>query len=245
MKHEHLRIGHLSTFYHTSFILEGTDWLKDDGVQADWELYASGPDLAKALKDNDVDLAYMGLPPAISSIARGLPIKCIAGGHMEGTVMIGRSDRHDISELGSIDEVMKQFKGSVVGTPPKGSIHDVIARDIIECSDLDIEIKNYAWADFVMQALIDDELPAAFGTPLLAVASMKFGQVKVMIPPNMIWPNNPSYGIISTTDMIKENNGTLLRFLKQHERACELLRNEPFTAAGSSLSLSERWMRIS
>ena len=36
-----LTIGHLSTIYHTSFILMGTDWLDRAGIRAAWKLFAS------------------------------------------------------------------------------------------------------------------------------------------------------------------------------------------------------------
>ena len=79
-----ITIGHLSTFYHTSFILEGTDWLQKAGLDVTWKLFASGPDMVRAFENKEIDLGYIGLPPAIIGIARGLPLKCIAGGHVEG-----------------------------------------------------------------------------------------------------------------------------------------------------------------
>jgi NitT/TauT family transport system substrate-binding protein len=48
-----LRIGHLSTFYHTAFLLMGTDWLAEAGIDARWKLFPSGPDIVKAMESGE------------------------------------------------------------------------------------------------------------------------------------------------------------------------------------------------
>ncbi|HTY47741.1 MAG TPA: ABC transporter substrate-binding protein [Methanomassiliicoccales archaeon] len=230
MRDAPLRIGHLSTFYHTSFILEGVDWLQKEGLDVQWRLFASGPDIVKAFEGGMIDLGYLGLPPAVVGIARGVPIKCVAGGHVEGTVMIAQAEYLGLEELGSIDEVLKQFDGKAIGTPPKGSIHDVIARDIVRESGYDIEVKNYQWADFVLEAITDRELPAAIGTPPLAVASRRFANTKIVVPPSKLWPYNPSYGILVSASLMRDDD-TVIKFLQQHERACAFVREDPHAAA--------------
>ena len=85
-----IRIGHLSTMYHTAFLLRGTDLLERQGLAATWALFPSGPDIINAMQNGTIDLGYIGLPPVIIGIDRGLSLACIAGGHVEGTVMISR-----------------------------------------------------------------------------------------------------------------------------------------------------------
>jgi len=233
-----MNIGHLSTVYHTSFILEGTDWLKKAGITAKWKLFASGPDIVKAFEDGDIDLGYIGLPPVIAGISRGIPFKCIAGGHVEGTVMIAQNEYNGVDELCDVAAVMDQFKGCAIGTPPKGSIHDVIARDMVAMLGLDIEVKNYPWADFVLDAMVDGEIPAAMGTPPLAVAARRFCGAKIVIPPHRLWPNNPSYGIV-VRDEFMRNEDTILAFLKLHEKACNFIREKPKEAAAIVAKLTE------
>jgi len=227
---EHITIGHLSTVYHTSFILEGTDWLRKAGIDAEWKLFASGPDIVKAFENKEIDLGYIGLPPVIIGVARGIPFKCIAGGHVEGTVMLAQKEFKGLDEAGDIKQVLGQFEGKAIGTPPKGSIHDVIARDLVESLGLGIEVKNYPWADFVLDALVDREIPAAAGTPPLAVAAKRFCGAKIVIPPHRLWPNNPSYGIVVRNEFM-EYEDTILAFLKLHEKAGNFIREKPREAA--------------
>ncbi|HEX7576025.1 MAG TPA: ABC transporter substrate-binding protein [Candidatus Methanoperedens sp.] len=227
---QQINIGHLSTLYHTSFILMSTDWLEKAGIKATWKLFASGPDIVKAFANREIDLGYIGLPPAIIGIDRGVPIICVAGGHVEGTVLIARKEYRTLSELRDIEAVMRQFEGKIIGSPPKGSIHDVIIHNIINDAKLDIKVKNFPWTDFVLEALIDRDIDAAVGTPSLAAAASRACEAKIIIPPDQLWKDNPSYGIIIRKEMMN-NPDIIMRFLQYHEKASNFIRKEPETAA--------------
>ncbi len=226
----HLNIAHLSTVYHTSFILMGTDWLERAGIRAEWKLFASGPDIVKAFANKEIDLAYIGLPPAIIGIDRGIPIVCVAGGHVEGTVMIAGKGYGTLDEIKNINAVLTQFEGKVIGSPPKGSIHDVIIHNAIEEAGLDISVKNFPWTDFVLEALVDNEIHAAVGTPSLAVAASRACGARIVIPPHALWKDNPSYGIVIREDLMK-NPDIICKFLTAHEKASNLIREKPLKAA--------------
>ena len=225
-----INIGHLSTLYHTSFILMGTDWLEKSGIKATWKLFASGPDIVKAFADKEIDIGYIGLPPAIIGIDRGVPIICVAGGHVEGTVLIARKEYMTLSELMDIKTIMQQFEGKIIGSPPKGSIHDVIINNIINETKLDIKVKNFPWTDFVLEALIDRDIDAAVGTPSLVTAAARACEAKIIIPPHQLWKDNPSYGIIIRKELMK-NPDFIMRFLQLHEKASNFIRKEPRKAA--------------
>jgi NitT/TauT family transport system substrate-binding protein len=82
-----LSIGYLSTLYHTSNILRGSGQLEEIGINASWKLFPNGPAMMEAFEQEQLDLGYIGLPPAMIGIARGLKIRCVAGGRVEGTVL--------------------------------------------------------------------------------------------------------------------------------------------------------------
>ena len=225
-----INIGHLSTLYHTSFILMGTDWLEKSGIHTTWKLFASGPDIVKAFENKEIDIGYIGLPPAIIGMDRSVPIVCVAGGHVEGTVLIARKNYSTYSELDDINTVMRQFEGKVIGSPPKGSIHDVIINNIINANGFRIRVKNFPWTDFVLEALVDEEIDAAVGTPSLAVAAARGCGTKIIIPPHLLWPDNPSYGIVIRKELI-QYPGVILQFLEQHEKASNFIRIYPTEAS--------------
>jgi NitT/TauT family transport system substrate-binding protein len=222
-----LRIGHLSTIYHTAFILRGSDLLKKQDITADWTLFPSGPDIIAAMRDGTIDLGYIGLPPVVIGIDQGLSLACIAGGHIEGTVMISGEKTRAIAECPRMQKFLAQFAGKAIGTPPKGSIHDVIVHELLRGHGVDdIAVKIYPWADFLSDALGQGEIAAAAGTPALAVAARRYGNAKIVVPPDRFWLFNPSYGIVVMREMLKEKD-LLMGFLSAHESACEQIRNHP------------------
>jgi NitT/TauT family transport system substrate-binding protein len=226
-----IRIGHLSTIYHTAFLLRGSDSLSRQGLCAAWKLYASGPDIISAMQRGELDLGYSGLPPVIIGIGNGLSLACIAGGHVEGTVMVASPGIRSCSECGSMPAFLSQFTGKAIGTPPRGSIHDVIVSELLrEHGCMDITVKNYPWADFLVDALVSGEIACAAGTPALAVTARRYGNARLVVPSGRLWPFNPSYGIVVMREML-ERKDLLLRFLAAHEEACEWIRRDPASCA--------------
>ncbi len=227
-----LRIGYLPTMYHTSYILKSGEWgEKQSDLKVDWRLYATGPAMTEAFSKKDIDIGYIGLPPAMIAIDRGVPIICVSGGHVEGTVMIATKKYNPLKEYGEVHRVLEQFVGKKIGTPSRGSIHDVILRDLIEKLDLKgVTVENYEWAEFLPEALENGQIDAAVGTPSLLVAASQQMEVKMVLPPDVLWPNNPSYGILIRKELEKEAP-LIMEFLKEHKKACTLIREKPSEAA--------------
>jgi NitT/TauT family transport system substrate-binding protein len=230
-----IRIGHLSTFYHTAVLLMAQR-LADArlGVEVEWKLMGTGPAIMQAFQRGELDLAYIGLPPAIIGISRGTQVVCIAGGHMEGTVMAGKRQWKAFPDAADLKGVLQQFRGRRIGVPGKGSIHDVILKDCIEREGLsrEIEIVNFPWADFVTEAVVKDDVAAAVGTPALAIAIKSFAGGRVLYPASRLWPNNPSYGIVADRGFLERERERVERFLLLHEEATAFIRNDPAKAAG-------------
>jgi len=229
-----LRIGHLSTFYHTAMILmaEGTI-NKKLSSDVEWKLFGTGPAIVDSFRKGELDLAYIGLPPAIIGIDKGVEIKCIAGGHVEGTVFCGKNQYKGFPEIYDLEEILQQFRGLRIGVPGKGSTHDVILTEYLERFNLkkEIGVVNFKWADQVTEAIVKDEVAAAIGTPALAVAIERYANGRVIYPPSKIWPNNPSYGILADKKFLAREKGLIGSFLVLHEEATACLRNRPGDAA--------------
>jgi NitT/TauT family transport system substrate-binding protein len=226
-----LRIGYLSTLYHTSHLLRHLGWLEQElGVDCRWHLFGTGPEMLKAFRKKRIDLGYLGLPPAILGISRGIPMVCVGGGHVEGSVMVAAGVRA-LSESGDMEDFLLQFAGRCVGTPAAGSIHDVILRSLLAGRAAgEVAVRNYAWADLIPYAYNKGEVSAAVGTPPLAVLCERECGTRILIPPEKLWPFNPSYGIVISQELRRRE--TLVEgFLQRHERACNLIRERPAEAA--------------
>lgn len=226
-----LRIGHLSTFYHTAILLMADS--RYSCTDAYWRLFGTGPAIVAAFEKGELDIAYIGLPPAIIGMERGVPITCVAGGHIEGTVISGPKQGVGFPDTYDLGIIMKQFSGLKIGVPGRGSIHDVILKDCLERYNLleTVEVLNFAWADQVMEAMVKGRVAAAVGTPALAVAVARYADAKILYPPSLLWPANPSYGILADTRILKQERGTVEDFLKRHEEATAFMRARPGEAA--------------
>jgi NitT/TauT family transport system substrate-binding protein len=202
-------------------------------AEIEWKLFGTGPAIVNAFEKKEIDLAYLGLPPAIIGIARGVPIVCVAGGHIEGTVVCGKNRYRGYPELRGLGDILKQFIGMTIGVPGKGSIHDVILQQSIRNAGLgtSVSVRNFAWADMVLEAIIKDEVAAAFGTPALGVAIMRYADGIILYPPSLLWPNNPSYGILVDKAFLRDHPVLIEQFLRSHEAATESIRNHPAEAA--------------
>ena len=229
-----IRIGHLSTFYHTSILLMAKGEIENKlDAKVQWKLFGTGPAIVDAFKKEEIDLAYLGLPPAIIGIDRGIKIKCIAGGHIEGTVLIGKEMHKGIPEESRLRNILEQFRGHKIGVPGKGSIHDVILSESLKRFGLirDIKVVNFPWADRIIDAMHNGQVSAAVGTPALAVAIARFAGGKILYSPSNLWPNNPSYGILVKNNFLNKQRTIIERFLMLHEEAATFLRNSPEEAA--------------
>ncbi|MHA1375280.1 MAG: ABC transporter substrate-binding protein [Promethearchaeota archaeon] len=235
IRKDKLRIGHLSTAYHANFLLMGNkDLINDINMEIQWKLFGTGPSMVKAFQNKKLDIGYMGLPPAIIGIDKEVPIKCVAGGHLEGTIMVALKELKTLAQLNNdISEVFSQFKGHAVGVPSKGSIHDVILNFYLKKFGLleDVEVKHYKHAEFIATDMQKGILEGGVGTPALAVFTSTIFDSHLIIPPEFLWKNNPSYGIFFHEDIIDKKPEIVLKFLNHNKAASLLLRESPNKAA--------------
>jgi len=137
-------------------------------------------------------------------------------------------------EIQDLGDILVQFRGGKIGVPGKGSIHDVILSDCLRRCNLsgEVEVVHFTWADQLTEAVIHDEVSAAMGTPALAAALIQYGGGRVLYPPSLLWPDNPSYGIIAESRFLERSREIVERFLIQHEIATSVLRDKQRDAAG-------------
>ncbi|MGQ4873471.1 MAG: ABC transporter substrate-binding protein [Promethearchaeia archaeon] len=230
-----LIIGHLSTAYHTNFILNNIENIENSlNTRIKWIMFGTGPLMIKAFLKNKIHAGYMGLPPAIIGINKGCPIKCVAGGHVEGTIMIASKNYNNIEKMnGNLEKTLKQFENKIIGVPSRGSIHDVILNYYLEKTNLinSIKVKNYKQPEFIAVDLKRNRIAAGVGTPALAVFAKSIMDAHLILKPEDIFKYNPSYGIFFLQKIISEEPELIQNFLSFHKNACFLLRENPLKAA--------------
>jgi len=206
----------------------------DFNMEIRWKLFGTGPAMVKAFQNKKLDIGYMGLPPAIIGIDKGAPIKCVAGGHVEGTIIVASKTYKTMAYLNNnLSEVFSQFKGHAIGVPSKGSIHDVILNFYLKKYNLigKVEVKHYKQAEFIATDMQKGILEGGVGTPALAVFASTIFDSQLIIPPEVLWKDNPSYGIFFHEDIIDKEPEVVLKFLNYNKTASLMLRESPTRAA--------------
>ncbi len=210
------------------------DLNNDFNLDLRWKLFGTGPAMVKAFQNKKIDIGYMGLPPAIIGIDKGAPIKCVAGGHIEGTILIASKAYKTMAYLNNnLLEAFSQFKGQIIGVPSKGSIHDVILNFYLKKYNLldDVEVNHYKQAEFIATDIQKGILDGGVGTPALAVFASTIFDSQLIIPPEVLWKDNPSYGIFFHEDIIDKEPEIVLKFLNHNKAASLMLRESPTRAA--------------
>ncbi len=232
-----LRVGYLSTLYHTSHLLRQLRRVeKDLEIGCRWLLFGTGPEMVDAFERQEIDIGYIGLPPALIGMARGVSLVCVGGGHVEGTIMVAGPSFLSLEESDGVHSFLSQFRNRRVGIPAAGSIHDVIFRALLEeHSIVDVDIANTPWADLIPYAFRKGEIDAAVGTPPLALLCKRECGTRTVMPPESLWAFNPSYGIVVRRELLGQE--VLIEgFLRLHEEACNLIRESPERAAQFTVS---------
>ena len=215
--------------------MEDQQFRKSMKSKIEWVLFGTGPEMVDSFQKGELECGYMGVPPAIVGIDNGVPIKCVAGGHIEGTVMISNQQHKTIDNLNKDhNAVLSQFKGKHVGVTSKGSIHEVILSHYLKQYHLqdDINVHYYTQAEFIALDIKNGKLVAGVGTPALAVFTSTIVNSQIIIPAARFYPYNPSYGIFFREDVIEDFPEKVEKFLYYHKIASTLLRNHPEEAAG-------------
>jgi NitT/TauT family transport system substrate-binding protein len=207
---------------------------KELKIPVDWQYFSTGPEMMQAFYRNELDAGYVGLTPAMIGIEKGVPIKCAAGGHIEGTIFCGSPKFQEFDQVhGGIMEVFTQFIDKTIGTPKQGSIHSVILNYYLHKFNLHekIAVRYYDDAEVIALDIFKGKIDAGMGTPALATYAECLGPSKILIPPNQLWPYNPSYGVFFHNDIIENNPDIVEAFLYAHIEAEETLRKHPQEAA--------------
>lgn len=158
-----VKIGYLPSMCQSIYVLKQHKTLERElGVDAvEYKRYESGPLITQAFAQGEADIGFMGIPPVMIGIDKGVPIKVIASTHSEGSSLIAKSKRYkNLTELGTIPAVLRQFDNKSIGAPGKGSIQDVIIRTELKKAGVNATIKNIPVASTLPALLNEGQIEA-------------------------------------------------------------------------------------
>ncbi len=206
--------------------------------------FTAGPALMNAFAAGELDVGYVGTPPALTHSAKGVDIQILASVNTEGSALIVREGIHGIQDL----------RGRNVAIPMVGSIQDVLLRMIllrqgmtykdlnvieVRCPDMpaQLEIGNLdgyiAWEPYCAQAIVA-------------------GTGKILLSSSDIWPGHPCCVLVASRSFIKSQPDAVEKIVRAHVKATRFIREHPSEAMAiaakfTKLSLQvveESWRRV-
>jgi NitT/TauT family transport system substrate-binding protein len=221
-------------------ILEG-DTLENAGV-SDPKLFQfqNGPAIVQALLAGQLDIAYLGIGPAMVARAKGADIKVVASNIVEQISMVALGSLSPYFDNDDAKTAFARFmadKGrkAVISTFPRGSVPETVlqywlqnqlgmSRDEIK-QNIDI---IYQGAAQVQQALMTEAVDgAAILEPVVSIIRDRKSDAKVVASGSGMFPNQPGAVLVVRESLINEHPELVKALVKAHIAATDQLRNDP------------------
>ena len=117
-----------------AFIVLENNTLKDAGV-SDPKLFKfqNGPAIVQALLADQLDVAYLGIGPAMVARAKGADIKVVASNIVEQVSLVALGDLSPYFDNGDVKTAFARFKAekgrkAVITTFPRGSVPETVLQ---------------------------------------------------------------------------------------------------------------------
>ena len=224
-----------------AFIVLENDTLEDVGV-SDPELFQfqNGPAIVQALLAGQLDVAYLGIGPAMVARAKGADIKVVASNIVEQISMVALGNLSPYFENGDAKTAFARFKAdqgrkAVISTFPRGSVPETVLQywlqkqlgmssdDITQNIDI-----IYQGAAQVQQALMTEAVDgAAILEPVVSIISDKKSDAKIVASGSGMFPHQPGAVMVVREVLINEQPELVKALVKAHIAATAELRNNP------------------
>ncbi|WP_137685239.1 ABC transporter substrate-binding protein [Haloarcula mannanilytica] len=232
-------------------VMNERGYLDDIGPDVESTNFANqGLNIVSAYSDGDVDIAFIGITPAIRMKHQGLPGKVTAANQTGGFVVLTTEPFADLwNDRGAeAFEAFREQEGRPFkfSTFPKGSVANVLLRHWLEeelgVGTDPVEIENLAGAGPVRRALLSGN---ADGTlimePIPTALEAEDAPFSRLTTSGSFMDGAPG-GIMFMHDRLWDENPAVARsVLEQHVRATELITERPEDAAAAvSAALGDR-----
>jgi len=227
-----LRIGYQpSTHQMAAITAISKGWWQQDlapfGVEnVSDKVFPSGPPEMQAMQAGELDIAYVGAAPVLSSLATGLDAKIVAGVNTQGSDLVVRNDL--------VYTGPQSLKGTTIGTFPPGSIQDTVLRDWLQKNNLtpdkDVFIKGMTSGDAVT-AILAGKVDAIFLPTPSPSTVVNQGKGKIAVHSGEMYPNHTCCVLVVSGKLIREHPEIVRQILKTNDKAVAWNQQNPDEAA--------------
>jgi NitT/TauT family transport system substrate-binding protein len=203
-----------------------------NGIKTKNLIFTAGPPMISAFKNREIDIGFLGAPPAISAMDKGINISIYGWSHVNGSSIVVRKD----SGLNRVEDL----KGKQVAVPMFGSIQDVLTRMVLEKHGLkpgkDVKLMEAGELGGVSQLptmLKRRTIDGYVAWPYFDIVPIVEGYGKALLKPDEMIPNNPCCVIAIHNDFAKEHPELMKQSLRIFDDAATFTMAYPEEAAKS------------
>ena len=229
-----LRVGFISIMPMTQlFVIEGERWARNSGLDLILKRFSSGPPMVDALAAGDLDVAYIGIGPAMVARTRGIDVKVVAANVVEQVALIGRGALVGAFEAAATPaEAFRKFREqngrpARIATLPPGAVPDTVLRYYLrDVGKLDglIDILGVG-EDEVQRLLLAGVVDAAsIVEPILTIAREHDRSARILAKPSQMLPNHPGAVVLVRRSVIRDNRKAVAQLVTLHVRATAFVR---------------------
>lgn len=245
---EPLEIGYMPIIpVSQAFVLIESDTLAKAGVtDPDLIKFQNGPAIVQALLADQLDVAYLGIGPAMVARAKGADIKVVAANIVEQISLISLGELAPYFSNGSAATAFERFKADkgrkpVISTFPQGSVPDTVlqywlrkqlglsAQEIADNIDI-----IYQGAAQVQQALMTGAVDgAAILEPIVSIVLNRKSDAEVVVSGSDMFPNQPGAVLVVREKLISERPELVRALVQAHVESTRQLRETPADVAAA------------
>lgn len=223
-----------------AFVSLERGWIKEAGIEPKLVQFQNGPAMVQALLAGQLDIAYVGIGPAMVARAKGADVKVVASCIVEQISFIALGKLAPYFKSGEARTAFKRFAADhgrkpVISTFPVGSVPQTVLqywlRNQLKIDPNEIEVV-YQGDAVVQQSLLTDAVDgAAILEPTISIVKAKKADAAVVAAGSEMFPRQPGAVLLVREKLIAEHPELVQALVNAQKKSTELLRNDPKKAA--------------
>ena len=232
-----LRVGFISILPMTQlFVIEGERWTRGAGLALILKRFSSGPPMVDSLAAGDLDVAYIGIGPAMLARARGVDVKVVAANVVEQVALIGRGGLvAEFERAPTPGEAFRRFRETTgrparIATLPPGAVPDTVLRYYLqEVAKVGggIDIIGVGEDEVQRLLLVGAVDGASIVEPILTIVLEHDRSAKILARPAQMLPGHPGAVVLVTGQVIAQSRNAIAQLVALHVRATEFVARNP------------------
>jgi NitT/TauT family transport system substrate-binding protein len=196
------------------------------GIDLEVKYFYGGPELAGAVREGEIHVGTIGLPPFSKAFAEGLPARII------GSAIIQQLDHYLVARP-DIDKLIG-LKGKKIGILSFGSCDEYFIRHMLEGVDVDTEFElvplGRAYGD--LDCFSSGKIDAGFLVEPKVTLGESMGLLKVLARVGDYFPRYQWCVIFASNDFIRKHADLTHRILDAYRESCRRIKENPEESIG-------------